>query len=223
MRCRRVAGARPPERPARTASISASIESAVSAGDSAPMSRPAGPLIRSRSALGHARLEQQPAAALLVPARAERADVERLALERGLQHRQVELVVVGEHDDRGADVGLDGRDRLVGPRDEQLVGARDPLARREAGAGVGDDRRPAEQLRRRGRAPRRCRSRRRRGGAAAGRRRRRRASRRRARSRGCGRVRIASGARAASSARAVAGGRAVLADEQLRAERRRRR
>src|SRR4051812_17704983 len=40
---------RPPPRPARTAMISASIDNAVSAGVCAPMSRPAGPLMRSSS------------------------------------------------------------------------------------------------------------------------------------------------------------------------------
>ena len=57
-----------------------------------------------------------------------------------------------EDDDRGRVVGLHLRERLVGPGDDQLVGARDPLLRRELGTRVGDDRVPAEELR--GRAER---------------------------------------------------------------------
>ena len=43
--------------------------------------------------------------------------------------------------------GLDLRDRLVGPEQQELVGARDSLGRREARPRVGDDRSPAEELR----------------------------------------------------------------------------
>ena len=98
--------------------------------------------------LRHARLEQPLAAALLVAPRAERADVERLGLERPLQRRLVELVVVREDDDRGRVVGRDPVERFLGPLDDQLVGAGDPLGGRELRPRVGDDRRPAEQLRR---------------------------------------------------------------------------
>ncbi len=59
----------------------------------------------------------------------------------------VELVVVREDDDRGLVVWRDSRERLVGPRDQDLVGARQPLIRRELAARVGDDRAPAELLR----------------------------------------------------------------------------
>ena len=78
------------------------------------------------------------------------ADIERIARERQLERRQVELVVVGEEHDRGGMVGCDLGERLLRPGDDQLVGARDPLPRCELGTGVGDDRRPAEQVRRRG-------------------------------------------------------------------------
>ena len=149
--------------------ISARIESAVSGCVSAPMSRPQGPR-SARALLGDARLEQPLAAALLVAARAERADVERLGLERALQRGDVELVVVREHDDRRLVVGRDLRERLLRPRDDQLVRARDPLApsrtsrarRRRSSAS-----RAASPPRT---APRRCRPRRRRAGAAAARR-----------------------------------------------------
>ena len=63
--------------------------------------------------LGDARLEQPLAAALLVAARAERADVERLGLERRDQRGLVELVVVREDDDRRLVVGRDLGDRLL--------------------------------------------------------------------------------------------------------------
>ena len=50
-------------------------------------------------------LEQQVAPPRLVATRAERADVERLGLERALQSGEVELVVVGEDDDGGVASG----------------------------------------------------------------------------------------------------------------------
>ena len=95
--------------------------------------------------LADAGLQQARAALLLVPTRAERADVEGLCLQRPAQGRLVELVVVGEDDDGRLVVGPDLRIRLVRPRDEQLVGRGDPLAGREGAACVGHDRPPAEQ------------------------------------------------------------------------------
>ena len=74
-----------------------------------------GPTIRVELLLRDARLEQPLAAPLLVAARAERTDVERLGLERGDQRRLVELVVVGQHDDRRLVVGRDLGDRLLRP------------------------------------------------------------------------------------------------------------
>src|SRR5918996_4030623 len=65
----------------------------------------AGPHDPLQRLLLDARLEQPLAPALLVPARAERADVERLGPESPEQRGLVELVVVGEDDDRGLVVG----------------------------------------------------------------------------------------------------------------------
>ena len=113
------------------------------------MSSPHGPAIRSIASSSTPELAQSLALLLLVPAAADQPDVERIARERQLERRQVELVVVREDHDRGRVVGRDLCERLLRPGDDQLVGARDPLARRELGTRVGDDRRPAEQLRRR--------------------------------------------------------------------------
>ena len=104
---------KPPSRCPRTARISARIESAVSSCVSAPMSRPHGPHDPLERRLLDARLEQPLAAPLLVSPRAERADVERLRLERADQRGLVELVVVREDDDRRLVIRLDLRDRLV--------------------------------------------------------------------------------------------------------------
>ena len=93
-------------------------------------------------------LEQPLPAALLVAARAEGTDVEGLRLESGLQRRNVELVVVSEDDDGRRVVGRNLGERLLGPLDDDLVGARQALGRRELRPRVGDDRPPAEQLRR---------------------------------------------------------------------------
>src|SRR5919201_541442 len=98
---------RPPSRPARTAMISASIETAVSAGVCAPMSSPAGPLIRSRSAPS-------------TPASSRRSR-RRSWFRRDLC------------------------ERLVGPRDDDLVGVGEALSRGETRAGVGHDRAPADR------------------------------------------------------------------------------
>src|SRR4051812_19637648 len=53
--------------------------------------------------IGHAILAEQSATTLLVSMRADPSDIERVARERALDHRQVELVVVREDDDRGAE------------------------------------------------------------------------------------------------------------------------
>src|SRR5947209_5070405 len=98
--------------------------------------------------VGHAVLAEDTAPPLLVAVRADPADVERVACERAADHRQVELVVVREHHDRGADVRLDLRERLVRPEEKQFVGAGNPLARRKARPRVGDDGTPAEESRR---------------------------------------------------------------------------
>ena len=187
----------PPHAPARTASISARIDSAVSACVSAPMSRPHGPWIRASFSSLDAGLEQALAATLLVAARAERADVEGLGLERCDQRRLVELVVVREHDDRGLVVGRDLGDRLLGPlrrsggrRTGCAPGVRN-VARASATIAV-QPRSFAPRA-----APPPCRPRRRRAAAAAARTTRRRPSRRRPRAAGSGR-----GGRARRTARA---------------------
>ena len=89
------------------------------------------------------------------------ADVERVGLERALQRRQVELVVVGEHDDRPSPWS-GARARAPRPARRRAARRRSGSARGVANraARVGDDRVPAEPPGGGGRAPRRCRSRR---------------------------------------------------------------
>src|SRR5690349_1300857 len=94
--------------------------------------------------LWHTFLEEQPASPLLVPARAEPAEVERLGGERTLHEREVELVVVREDDDSRRGVGRDVCQRVVGPQQQDLVRARKPLGRSEARPRVRNDRPPAE-------------------------------------------------------------------------------
>jgi len=79
---------------------------------------------------------------------AESPDVEGIGCERTLQRRDVELLVMGEHDDRSPRVGLDLAKRVGWPGDDDLVGARQALAGRETGTCIGDDSRPAELFRR---------------------------------------------------------------------------
>ena len=108
------------------------------------MSRPHGPWMRSSVLFGtpasSSRSRRRACAAA-----AERADVEGLRLQRGLQRREVELLVVGQDDDRGVAIGANLRERLFGPLDDDLVGARHPLGRREAAARIDADRAPAER------------------------------------------------------------------------------
>ena len=96
---------------------------------------------------GQARLEQPLAAVRLRDPAAERADVERVAAQRGGERRHVELVVVREHDHRRVAVELELRERLLGPGDDDLLGARHPLGGREARPRVDADRVPAERPR----------------------------------------------------------------------------
>ena len=86
------------------------------------------------------RAEQLPAPRLRPP-RTEGADVERAALDRCPQCGQIDTVVVGERDERRLGIDVE----LVGPFDEELVGARHAFAGREAGAGVDDHGVPAER------------------------------------------------------------------------------
>src|SRR5579859_5399836 len=55
--------------------------------------------------VGHPFLAQDATPTLLVPARADPADVEGAARKRAADHGQVELVVVCEHDHGGAEIG----------------------------------------------------------------------------------------------------------------------
>src|SRR4051812_7044980 len=115
-----------------------------SSGTDVEAARPRDPLER---VLRHARVDQPLAPARLVAARTERADVERVRLESALQRGEIELVVVSEDDDGGVAPRLHLRQRLLGPRDDDLVGARHTLRSGELRARVGDDRAPAELLR----------------------------------------------------------------------------
>ena len=94
-----------------------------------------------------ARLAQAVALLLLVAPAADQADVESVARERQFERRQVELVVVGEDDDRGGMVGGNCANASSGQAtiSSSALGIRSRVA--NFAARVGDDRRPAEQLR----------------------------------------------------------------------------
>ena len=85
--------------PRRTATISARIETAISPGSSAPMSSPIGARTRGQGLLGDAVLQQPLAPPGLGLPRAHGADVRRALLQRGLDRRPVEPLVVTDHDD----------------------------------------------------------------------------------------------------------------------------
>ena len=116
---------RPPSRPARTARISARIETAVSDGVPAPMSSPDGPEYAVELVVGQALLAQKASPARLVAARADPADVERITGKRAADHRKVELVVVREDYDRGGPARLSSS-----PRRARGAGARSALGMR---------------------------------------------------------------------------------------------
>ena len=141
----------PPARPARTARISPRIESAVSAGECAPRSSPAGPWIRSTPLPG-----RLPLATLAPPScflRCRSLRVERVGLEHPDDCRDVELLVVRKDDDRRRVIGptrastSSGQARSARPRWASAHASR-TVPR------VGRDRPPAERLPSR-RAPRR--------------------------------------------------------------------
>ena len=91
-------------------------------------------------------LGAQPLGAVGVRAlRAHRADVAGVRLQRGLERRDVELVVVGEDADGGSLVHVRAREELVGPLDDQLVHVGEALARDELGARVADGHPVAEE------------------------------------------------------------------------------
>ena len=137
----------PPDRPARTARISARIETAVSEGERCADVETRGPGDAVELVVGQAFVAQKAAPALLVATGADPADVERVTGKRAADHRQVEFVVVGENDHRSSQVQLSLRHGLVWPEEKELVGAGDSLGRGEARPGVGDQRPPAEELR----------------------------------------------------------------------------
>ena len=84
--------------------ISARIETAISAGLTAPMSRPIGRVDALDRRLAEARgLQPLDAARMRLP-RAERADVEALGLERGVERRIVDLRIVGQRQQGGVAV-----------------------------------------------------------------------------------------------------------------------
>ena len=96
--------------------------------------------------LRDAHLEQPFAPLLLITPGAERADVERIRRQHSGKRGQVELLVVRQHHDRRRVVGPHPREDFLGPRDDQLVRARNPFRRRESPARVRSDRAPAEPL-----------------------------------------------------------------------------
>ena len=115
------------DRPDRTASTSATIDTAVSAGVRAPRSSPVGPWYDAiSSSVTPARAEPGPPLGLGV-SRPEAADVADPSPERGGEHRGGQVVVVIDHDDQIAR-------RQPGHRGERLV------LRRH------DPSRPAQQL-----------------------------------------------------------------------------
>ena len=109
---------------------------------------PRGPVDPLERVLRDALLEQPLPPLLLIPSRAERADVERVRRQHADQRGQVELLVVGQHDHRRCVIGLNALEDLLGPGHDQFVGAREALRRRKAPARVRRDRAPAEPLRR---------------------------------------------------------------------------
>ena len=104
--------------------ISARMETAVSSGVCAPMSRPTGPGDARELLLRDARLAQPVAALLLRAARAESADVADPAAQRARDGRVVQLRVVREHDDVILGPQLDDVVALLGPFHDDLVGRR---------------------------------------------------------------------------------------------------
>ena len=133
-----------PEPPYRSATISARMASAVSAGARPPRSRPTGPRSRARSAS-------------LTPASSRRArrspwvffepdgpDVAAPAPQRLDDRRLVELHVVRQDGDRVVRAEADLVGDLVRPADDQAVDVGEALGRREGLAAVDDDRLEAE-------------------------------------------------------------------------------
>lgn len=130
------------------------------------MSRPLGPEIRSIASSSTPSASSRSLRRSWFLREPIGADVVRLARERRAEPRNVEPVLVRQDDDRSRVVRLDLRERLLGPPDHELVGARNSFGRGELSAG----RRQrscasrAPQRTGRGAPPRRPRRRRRAGG-----------------------------------------------------------
>ena len=136
-----------PEPPYRSATISARIASAVSAGARPPRSSPTGPRSRASSASLTPGLEQARPPIGLGLARPDRADVAAAATERLDDGRLVELDVVREDGDRVVRAEPDLVGDLVGPADDEPVDLGEALRRRERGPAVDDDGLEAELAR----------------------------------------------------------------------------
>ena len=139
-----------PEPPCRSATISARIARAVSAGARPPRSSPIGPWSRASSVGGHPGGQQAFPTIGLGLARADRADVAAAPPERLDDRRLVELHVVAEDRDRVRRPEADLVGHLVRPADHEPVDGREPLGawRRRAAR---RRRRSRSRARRRGR------------------------------------------------------------------------
>ena len=144
----RTTSAAVPVRPARTASASLRIATAVSAGVSAPRSRPGGAVDSGELAppSGPRRRAPPGASPASCASRSRRRRTPRCGAQ--LQRRHVELQVVREHDDRRAVVGRDPASATSGHStiSSSALGIRSGVAK--SARGVDADRVPAEQLRR---------------------------------------------------------------------------
>ena len=103
--------------------ISPMIETAISAGDTAPISSPIGAWMRAMSASLQARGFEPLHALGMRLLGAERADIETIALERMQQRRIVDLGIMRERDEGRVMIDIERRQRDVGPfRDHLHVG-----------------------------------------------------------------------------------------------------
>ena len=142
---------RPPSRPLRTATTSLRIDSAVSSELVAPRSRPDRRGEALELGVGHPGGQQALAPGRLRAPRAHRADVDGVGAQRDGQRGVVELGVVREDDDRRRPVDpAQAPQRLVGPRDDDVLRAGEALAGGEARARVDHVRPPADAARRGG-------------------------------------------------------------------------
>ena len=121
------------------------METAISAGDTAPMSRPIGAWMRASAAsVTPCALSRSTRRRMGLP-RAERADIETVARQRVQQRRIVDLRIVGQRDEGGVAVDVERRQRLVRPFGDHLdVGK--ALGRGKRGARIDDRHVVAEEL-----------------------------------------------------------------------------